>query len=484
MEKKQEMQYGLPMKNLKELNLRKELVGTLLARLQIEGLKQVGKRVEDYEPDDTDDSVEEILDNAYVNRSGVPLAMDIFKPKTEPGTELPVIVYIHGGGLVMGDRRMSRYVSKRIARRGYLVFSLEYRLVPRANICEELDDVCAGMDLIGRRLVDFDVDFTRVFLAAESAGAFLAIYVAAMRYSEALQQAIGYEPSNMVFKAVGLLSGMFYTDRDDPIGNTLSEQFYGDKIEDETFMEFMNPEHPEIINNLPPAFLVTSRGDFLNNYTLMYQKALDRAGKKNHMLYFGEEELGHAFASFHPDLPQSKEVLDRMLAFFEEAAKEAVEESAEQREKESENGGCAVSLSAEKQVRSRNKNKERNRMENMRKQHEKKMKEMHDKAEQFAQMHREEMKNRGAIVRQYHKDVFEARKRAAEEMRESFRQARGENENPMAEMMENMGKMAKKRRKAMKKRMEEGPSFDKMPNPMKLLGFFFQQSDEDESFEK
>ena len=167
--------------------VRKELVRILLERIQ--GMKRgdYGKK-EAAEPEKQSPKVkyevEDILNNPYMNRDEVPLAMDIFKPVVPEETELPVIVNIHGGGLVIGDHRMSRAYGRALASRGYLVFSIEYRLAPRANACEQLDDVCAGMDYVGRRLVEFNVDFWRMFLTAESAGAFLAIYVAAMKRSK------------------------------------------------------------------------------------------------------------------------------------------------------------------------------------------------------------------------------------------------------------------------------------------------------------
>ena len=107
-------------------------------------------------------SVQEMLNRPYMNRDEVPLAMDIFKPEVTKGTELPVIVVIHGGGLVVGDRKISRRYAKALASRGYLVFSIEYRLAPRANSAEQLDAVCAGLDLVGRELVNFDLDFSRM----------------------------------------------------------------------------------------------------------------------------------------------------------------------------------------------------------------------------------------------------------------------------------------------------------------------------------
>ncbi|MBQ7260627.1 MAG: alpha/beta hydrolase fold domain-containing protein [Lachnospiraceae bacterium] len=265
-------------------------------------------------------NVEEILNQTYLNRQEDPLAADIFKPEVEKDKEMPVIVTIHGGGLVEGDRKITRDFNRALAGHGYLVFSVEYRLAPRANCAQQLDDVCAGMDLIGRELVSYNVDFSRIYLIAESAGAYLATYVTAMKYSEKLQKAIGYEPSKMIFKAVGLISGMFYTRKKDLIGYLLSAMFFGKMEESTEFIKYMNPENPEIIDNLPPAYLITSRGDFLNNYTLMFHDALKRQGKKTHLLYYGDKNLGHSFVSIYPYHEKSEDAIQKMLAWFEDQA--------------------------------------------------------------------------------------------------------------------------------------------------------------------
>ena len=109
----------------------------------------------------------------YKNRNGKQLLMDIFEPIVDKGVELPVIINIHGGGLVMGSKDFSTGFCRQLAHRGYLVCSLEYRLIPDVRVYEQIDDVCAGMDCVGRKLVEFEVDFTRIYIAAESAGASL-----------------------------------------------------------------------------------------------------------------------------------------------------------------------------------------------------------------------------------------------------------------------------------------------------------------------
>ena len=113
---------------------------------------------------------------------------------------------------------------------------------------------------------------------------------------------------------------MFYTNRRDPIGLLLSEQFYGEKRDDADFLRYCDPENPEILNHLPPVFLDTSRGDFLNRYTLAFHRALKKAGKPTKLVYYGEKELRHAFVAAQPELEQSRDAIERMLAWFEQQA--------------------------------------------------------------------------------------------------------------------------------------------------------------------
>ena len=264
------------------------------------------------------EGLREYRDIPYNNNSGKELLMDIFTPIVEKGTELPVIVNIHGGGLIGGSKNLSVGFCRQLAKRGYLVFSLEYRLIPEVRVYEQFDDVCAGMDCIGRKLVDFDVDFTRIYMVAESAGAYLATYVAAMKHSEALQNAIGYKPTRMVFKALGLISGMFYTTRNDMLGRFLSKSIYGKDARSIAMAEYTNPEHPEIIHNIPPCYLITSKADMLERYTLDFAGELGNKGVEHHLRHMGSDpKLLHAFPVLNPGLPESERVINEIVDWFE-----------------------------------------------------------------------------------------------------------------------------------------------------------------------
>jgi len=269
------------------------------------------------------DGLNEFLDIEYQNRLGKTLKMDIFQPNNlAEGEELPVIINVHGGGLIGGKKENSVGFCRQFAKKGYLVFSLEYRVVPEIRVYEQFDDVCAGMDCVGRKLVDFDVDLTRIFMVAESAGAYLALYVAAMRHSEELQKAIGYEPTKMHIRAMGLISGMFYTTRKDKTGIFLSNSFYGNDARSLDMAKYTNPEHPEIIYNIPPVYLITSKADMLERYTLDFAGELGNKGVEHFLRHMGSDpKLIHAYPVMRPDLPESIRVIDEIDKWFKNHSK-------------------------------------------------------------------------------------------------------------------------------------------------------------------
>jgi len=266
------------------------------------------------------DGIIEYLDVPYQNRSGKQLFMDIFQPENvDPNHEFPVIINIHGGGLISGNKKNSVGFCRLLAKKGYLVFSLEYRLIPAVLVYEQIDDVCAGMDCAGRKMVDFNVDFTRIYLTGESAGAYLALYVAAMSKSKVLQDAIGYPPTKLKFKAMAFSSGMFYTSRNDKVGIFMNRFFYGKDEKSNAIKEYTNPEHPEIIYNIPPVYLTTSKADMLERYTLDFAGELGNKGIEHKLRHMGSDpKLLHAYTVVRPDYPESQRVCNEICKWFEE----------------------------------------------------------------------------------------------------------------------------------------------------------------------
>ena len=264
-----------------------------------------------------DDLIEE-FGCAYKGRDGNDLKTDIYRPKEAPEDKLPVIVLVHGGGLFGGRPIMERSAAGAFARKGYIVFVPSYRLLNEADACAEISDICAALDYAKSRASELGGDPDSIYVIGESAGAYLSVYATAMTGSEKLREQIAYEAPDAKIKGIALVSGMFYTTRKDLLGLVYPKDMYGGRTKDREFMELMDPENPEVIGNLPPAILTTSKNDFLKKNTIDYAEALKAAGRDFRLLYFAEKDkrLVHAFVTIYPELPESIDAIGRIDDWF------------------------------------------------------------------------------------------------------------------------------------------------------------------------
>ena len=253
----------------------------------------------------------------YEGPDGAPLMADVYRPKDTSADPLPIVVFVHGGGLFVGSRKTNREYVELMAERGYVVFVPEYRVLEETDGIGAIADVCAGLSYLASHSDEFGGDLTRVLVNAESAGSFPALYATALVGSPYLQEVFGVHAPELYVRGLACFGGMLYTTTDDPVGLVYHRVTYGDRLRDKDFMELMNPENRRIERSLPSVLQVTSGADFLRAHTLRYDELLERSGHDHRLIYFEEgAELTHAFPSLRPELPQSREVLDELDAWF------------------------------------------------------------------------------------------------------------------------------------------------------------------------
>lgn len=84
------------------------------------------------------DDVIRYKDIAYGKDSAMQV-LDVYRPKDTEGN-LPVIVSVHGGGWVYGDKELYQYYCMSIAQRGFAVVNFTYRLAPEYQFPAPMED--------------------------------------------------------------------------------------------------------------------------------------------------------------------------------------------------------------------------------------------------------------------------------------------------------------------------------------------------------
>ncbi|MFM8894245.1 MAG: alpha/beta hydrolase, partial [Actinomycetales bacterium] len=91
--------------------------------------------------------------------------------RTPSASDRACIVYVHGGGMIMGsldgyDRRCSTYA----AQTGVPVIAVDYRLAPEHPYPAAVDDVTDAVTWVASHAEEFGIDPDRIAIAGDSAG--------------------------------------------------------------------------------------------------------------------------------------------------------------------------------------------------------------------------------------------------------------------------------------------------------------------------
>src|SRR2546425_4617931 len=120
--------------------------------------------------------------NLNADGPGGPIPLRVYRPAGVPaGTPLPVLVYYHGGGWVIGDLDTHDVQCRQItAEAGITVVAVDYRLAPEHKFPAAVDDAWAATRWVVAHARQLGIDGRRVAVAGDSAGGNLAAVVALM----------------------------------------------------------------------------------------------------------------------------------------------------------------------------------------------------------------------------------------------------------------------------------------------------------------
>lgn len=104
--------------------------------------------------------------------------LDLYLPAEGEGP-FPLVVFIHGGGWISGDKQDEQQESWVTLRdEGYAVASLNYRLIGEASYPEPVEDCISAIAFLTEHAGLYHLDLSRYALTGESAGAEYALMTA------------------------------------------------------------------------------------------------------------------------------------------------------------------------------------------------------------------------------------------------------------------------------------------------------------------
>jgi len=212
------------------------------------------------------------------------IPLRLFRPRGAAAEAiLPVLVYYHGGGWVIGDLDTHDVLCRELANMaGCAIVAVDYRMAPEHRFPIAVDDCLAATYWVQRNAVALGVDATRLAVGGDSAGGNLAAVVA-IAARDAGDLPLGFQlliyPATDARRGASShhTNGQGYLLTSDTI-SYFHEHYIADPAQDLDWRA--SPLLHADLSRLPPAFVLTAGYDPLRDEGLMYSQRLSEAGNR------------------------------------------------------------------------------------------------------------------------------------------------------------------------------------------------------------
>ncbi|MBM3560035.1 MAG: alpha/beta hydrolase [Alphaproteobacteria bacterium] len=249
------------------------------------------------------------VDNTSIAGVAGPIAVRLYRPQRAGQERLPVLVYLHGGGHVLGNLDSHDETSRNLANgAGALVVAVDYRLAPEHKFPAAAEDSFAAVKWAAAEAGRYGGDGSRLAVAGDSAGGNLAAVAALMA-----REAGGPKLAMQV---------LVYPVADYACDNTPSYETFasGLGILDSASMRWFRNHYlrtPEDVldwrasplragdlSGLPPALVLLAECDPLHDEGLAYAERLRQSGNSVELVEF--PGMAHGFFGWRPVVPASE----------------------------------------------------------------------------------------------------------------------------------------------------------------------------------
>ena len=266
----------------------------------------------------TPDDIQRFDNISYGTEDAKLQMLDVYRPKNAEG-KLPLIVSVHGGGWVYGDKDVYQWYCMSLAQRGFAVVNYSYRLAPEYTYPASFEDTSAVCSWIIANAEKYGFDTDHIFGVGDSAGAHMLSLFCCALTNPAYAKEAGYTlPKNFAFKAIALNCGAYKMwPKDDPADMTsaLMKDFLPEGGTEDEFRRISGVNF--ITPDFPPVFFMTCPGDFLKEQTQYLIPVLEENDVEFVYRRYGSAKnpLAHVFHC-NIRLPEGQQCNDEECEFF------------------------------------------------------------------------------------------------------------------------------------------------------------------------
>ncbi|GAB5470667.1 MAG: alpha/beta hydrolase [Rhodospirillales bacterium] len=249
----------------------------------------------------------------------------------QPEEERPLLIYLHGGGYVVGDLDTHDGIMRRLClASGWAVLGLDYSLAPEARFPRQIDEVVGAIERLDGVLAGRRCRWDLLALGGDSAGAHLSVSCCLELRARGLPQPAGLLLFYGGFGLEGSRSQALYGSDLDGLSES-QRAFYRDAYTRSSQRD--DPRYAVLkadLAGLPPSYLLTLTLDPLDDDSVALDRALRKAGVPT--LLRREDGLLHGYLKYAPEMAAARRVLEeagaglaalaegRMTAWMEEVA--------------------------------------------------------------------------------------------------------------------------------------------------------------------
>ena len=237
----------------------------------------------------------------------------IYRPAKKK--DLPLLIYYHGGGWVIGDLDTHDQVCRMLSEGAQaIVVAVDYRLAPEHPFPAAVRDAYAALEWVDRHAESLGGDALRLAVAGDSAGGNLAAVVCQLAKERGGPDIVF---QLLIYPAVDMTQShpSVEENREGPVlTRDHLTWFRGHYLADS--LDWTNPQasplHSEDLRGLPPALIITAEFDPLRDEGEEYARRLKTAGAAVQVERFDGQV--HIFYQLAPIVDAARRAIEKSVA--------------------------------------------------------------------------------------------------------------------------------------------------------------------------